>query len=352
MKIQVMTGSEEMEERLGAGRVLAPPRVLPQPAARLDASSPVREHELELDVRRLCLDATSFRNIRERCGADPDRMAERILEIVAERGKMHNPETDSGGVLLGRVAEAGERFADPPAIGSDIVTLASLTLTPLRLDEIIALDPGSAQIDVAGTAYVFESAPWGPLPDDLPVATAIEVYDVYGAASHTRDLAPATGTVCVLGAGHAGKLAMAAARDRMSGGTVVAVDLDATAIDLAREHGLCDVGIVADLRDPLAAHEALRAAGAEPADLTVAVVSASGCEPTAILATAPGGTVLFYSMATSFQTAALTADGQSAEVTMIVGNGYAPDTGAYALGLVRADPNLRAALEAGGGGPS
>ena len=64
------------------------------------------------------------------------------------------------------------------------------------------------------------------------------------------------------------------------------------------ELGLCDIGVTADLRDPLAALEAVRAAGAAPADLTVVVVNATRCEPTAILLTADGGTVLFFSMAT------------------------------------------------------
>lgn len=35
-------------------------------------------------------------------------MKDRILEIVRTRGKMHNPETNSGGVLLGVVQEIGE----------------------------------------------------------------------------------------------------------------------------------------------------------------------------------------------------------------------------------------------------
>ena len=39
-------------------------------------------------------------------------------------------------------------------------------------------------------------------------------------------------------------------------------------------------------------------------ELTIVVVSAPGCEPAAITLTAPEGTVLFYSMATRFQTAA------------------------------------------------
>ena len=150
----------------------------------------------------------------------------------------------------------------------------------------------------------------------------------------------------MLGTGHAGKLALAAARDAMGeGGTVVAVDVDPDAVERVVGLGLCDIGVTADLRDPVAAVEAVRAAGARPADLTVVVVNASGCESTAILLTAERGTVLFYSMATSFSTAALTADGMAADVTMLVGNGFAPDTGAYALDLVRRTPALRQALE-------
>jgi L-erythro-3,5-diaminohexanoate dehydrogenase len=152
--------------------------------------------------------------------------------------------------------------------------------------------------------------------------------------------------VCVLGAGHAGKLALAAARDALPDGTLVAVDVDDRAIGLVERLGLCDIGVAADLRDPLGALEALRAAGAPPADLTVVVVNASGCEPTAILLTADTGTVLFFSMATNFSTAALTADGMTSSARMLVGSGYTSDVGAYALDLVRRTPALREALGA------
>jgi L-erythro-3,5-diaminohexanoate dehydrogenase len=329
---------------LGADRVLAPPGALPQPAERLDASGPVRPYEFEVAVERLCLDSTSFRNIRERSDADPRRMADRILEIVARRGKMHNPETDSGGVALGTVTQVGERYGAPPQVGQRIVTLASLTLTPLRLEAVTRVDPGDPQVEVTGTAYVCDRSAWGPVPEDLPLETVLAVYDVYGAGSLTRTLAPDSGTVCVLGAGHAGKLALAAARDAMRGGTIVAVDVDDAAIARVEELGLCDIGVATDLRDPLSAVEALTAAGAPPADLTVVVVNATGCEPTAILLTADSGTVLFFSMATNFSTAALTADGMTSNVRMLVGSGYTPDVGAYALDLVRRSPALREAL--------
>jgi L-erythro-3,5-diaminohexanoate dehydrogenase len=337
---------DETRQQLGADRVVAPSGVLPQPAERLDASGPVRPYEFEVAVERLDLDSTSHRNIRERSDGDPDRMAARILEIVAARGKMHNPETDSGGVALGTVSAIGDHYGAPPEVGQRIVTLASLTLTPLRLEAVTRIDPDSSQVEVTGTAYVCDRSAWGPVPEDLPLKTVLEVYDVYAAGSLTRELAPTGGTVLVLGAGHAGKLAMAAAREAMEGGTVVAADVDPAAVDRVRGLGLCDIGVVADLRDPLAAAEVLREAGAPPADLTVVVVNASGCEPTAILLTSDSGTILFFSMATNFSTAALTADGMASSVRMLVGNGYTPDVGAYALDLVRRTPALREAMGA------
>jgi L-erythro-3,5-diaminohexanoate dehydrogenase len=337
----------EISDLLGADRVLEPSGALPQPAERLDPSGPVRPHELEIAVERLCLDSTSHRNIRERSEGDGEAMAARVAEITAARGKMHNPETGSGGVLVGTVTAAGEGYENPPATGSRIVTLASLSLTPLALASVAPLDPGSAQVEVEGTAYLPERAPWGPLPEDMPLEVALAVYDVYGAGSHTREFAPQDGgTVCVLGTGHAGKLAMAAARERMGeAGTVAAVGVEPEAVARVRELGLCDVGVVADLRDPLGALAAVRAAGVEAAELTVNVVNAPGCEPASILLTADRGVVLMYSMATSFQTSALTADGMSADVLMVVGNGFAPDRGSYALDLVRRMPALRMALE-------
>jgi L-erythro-3,5-diaminohexanoate dehydrogenase len=341
-----MKGREDLDirRRLGADRVVHPAGALPQPAQRLDASGPVRPGEVEVAVERLSLDSTSHRNLRERADGDADRMVARVLEIVAARGKMHNPETDSGGILLGTVTAIGDGHPSPPALGERIATLGSLTLTPLWLDAVTHLDPDSHQVQVVGTAYVFESAAWAPVPNDLPVQAALEVFDVCAAASQTRALAPAASTVCVLGAGQAGRLVLAAARDVSVDATLVAVDADAEAVSRVTELGLCDIGVTADLRNPLAALDAVREAGAEPAELTVVVVNAAGCEPAAILLAREGGTVLFFSMATSFSAAALAADGIGTETRMLVGSGYSPDRGEYALELVRGSERLRSAL--------
>jgi L-erythro-3,5-diaminohexanoate dehydrogenase len=337
-----MEMTTQIGEELGADRVSEPRGTLPQRALRLDPSAPMRAHELELAVERLCLDSTSHREIRERCAGDPQRMAARVLEIVAERGKLHNPDTDSGGILMGTVAAAGEGYPQAPPVGERVATLGSLTLTPLRLDEIADLDPASPQIGVRGTAYVFPRASVAAIPDDLPEHVALDLFDVCAAASQTEELVEPGDVVYVLGVGHAGQLAMAAAREAAA--TVVAVDVDAAALDRAERAGLCDLAVVADLRDPVAAVEAVRAAGAPPAQLTVVVVNATDCEPAALLMTADEGTILFFSMATSFSGAALAADGIGTAARMVVGSGMASDRGELAIRLARTSAPLRAVL--------
>jgi L-erythro-3,5-diaminohexanoate dehydrogenase len=82
-----------------------------------------------------------------------------------------------------------------------------------------------------------------------------------------------------------------------------------------------------------------------PADVTVVCVDVPGAEHGAVLATADGGTVVFFSMATSFPAAALGAEGMAADVTMLVGNGYTPGHAVLALELYRSTPGVRALIE-------
>jgi L-erythro-3,5-diaminohexanoate dehydrogenase len=80
--------------------------------------------------------------------------------------------------------------------------------------------------------------------------------------------------------------------------------------------------------------------------VTVVCVDVPGCEGGAVLATAQGGTVIFFSMATSFSAAALGAEGVAADVTMLIGNGYVPGHARLALDLVRRQPGVRGIFEA------
>ena len=347
---------------LGLHRVREPQGVLPQAATRLDPRPEIWPDEVRIDVETLNLDAASYRQLAEKHHGDGNAVRAEVLDIVATRGKMQNPVTGSGGMLVGTVAEVGPQSPLGLAVGDRVATLVSLSLTPLGLtDGLERWDGLSEQVPARGHAILFGRSIAAVLPDDLDPRLALMVMDVCGAPalvarvvrSRVKDQAPQEGTdpsrrgpsVCVLGgAGKSGSLSLAAARDAGAGRLIGVVPHEAEAATL-RASGLADEVVVADARAPLGLSEAVRAAGG-PADVTVVCVDVPGCEQPAILATADGGTVVFFSMATSFAAAALGAEGLAADVTMLVGNGYVPGHAAYALDLVRRIPAVRELFEA------
>jgi L-erythro-3,5-diaminohexanoate dehydrogenase len=341
---------------LGLHRVTEPRGVLPQAAWRLDARPQIWPDEVRVRVERLNLDAASFRQLRESTGGGGEQMRAAVLDIVTTRGKMHNPVTGSGGMLTGVAEEVGPESPLGLAPGDRIATLVSLSLTPLAIsDGLAGWDGQSEQVPCHGHAILFGRSIATVFPDDLPAPLGLAVLDVCGAPALTHRVVtsarngedagrPGHPLVAVIGAaGKSGSLSAAAAR-RAGAAVIGLVPTPAEASALAAA-GLCDEVVIADARDPVAAAEAVRRAGG-PADVTVVCADVPGCEGGAILATAQGGTVVFFSMATSFTAAALGAEGMAADVTMLIGNGYLPGHARLALDLLRSEPGVRGLLEA------
>ena len=340
-----------MGDPVGMHRVLEPAGVLPQAALRLDTTREIRADEVRVRVERLNLDAASFRQLERKHDGDGAAVRGEVLEIVRARGKMQNPVTGSGGMLVGRVEEVGEDSPLGLVAGDRVATLVSLTLTPLVIEDDLAdWDGRSEQVPTNGYAILFGRSIAARLPDDLPAPLALAVMDVCGAPALTerhvrRYEAPVVAVVG--GAGKSGSLCLAAARRAGARRTIAVVPHQAEGDLLGPEGvgaGLADDVVVCDARDPVALRDAVAGAGG-PADLTIVCVDVPGCEGGAILATADGGTVIFFSMATSFSAAALGAEGLAADVTMVVGNGYVPGHADLALEIVRSDPAVRALFE-------
>jgi len=324
---------------------------LPQAAERLDTRRELWPDEVRIRVERLNLDAASFRQLERKHSADgnPDGDAIRaeVLDIVRTRGKMQNPETGSGGMLVGTVEEVGPESPLGLAVGDRVATLVSLTLTPLVVEDDLARWDGlGEQVPCDGYAVLFGRSIAAVLPDDLPAELSLAVMDVCGAPALTArvvDRYDQPVVAVIGGGGKSGSLSLAAARRAGAKRTIGVVPHEAEAA-LLREAGLADEVVVSDARDPIALRDAVTAAGG-PADVTVVCVDVPGCEGGAILATADGGTVVFFSMATSFSAAALGAEGLAADVTMLVGTGYTPGHAAYALELLRENPGVRGLFE-------
>jgi L-erythro-3,5-diaminohexanoate dehydrogenase len=324
----------------GTHRSIEPRGSLPQQAAVLDATSPLREDEIAIDVEYLNIDSASWHQLRGATGGSAEAMAAEIRTIVATRGKMQNPVTGSGGMLVGRVAEVGEHRSEP-AVGTRIATLVSLTATPLVLDEIVELDPSSEKVRVRGRAILFGTGLYAVLPDDLDDSVALGVLDVCGAPAWAARLVRPGSHVAVIGAG--GKSGMLvcgqAALSAGPAGRVLGLCWPEETAPAAKDAGA--ETLVVDCTDPHAVLEAVgEALEGELADLVFVCANVTGCEGGAILACKDDGQIVFFSMATSFSAAALTAEALGKSCTMTIGNGYVPGHASLALDLVRGDPRL------------
>lgn len=334
----------------GTHRVIEPKGVLPQPAWKIDNTMSLWDNEILIDVDALNIDAASFTQIKKAAENDPARIEAAILDIVAQRGKHHNPVTGSGGMLIGRVAAIGTALQGKTdlQVGDKIATLVSLSLTPLKIDRIKALHLAQDQVEIEGQAILFESGLHAKLPADIPEKVALAILDVAGAPAQTARLVRPGDTVVVVGGGgKSGTLCVYEAKKRAGpAGCVIGISPFAKDCERMKELGWVDHALQVDATDAVAMMRAIaEVTQGRMADVVINCVNIQHTEMGSILATRQHGTVYFFSMATSFTAAALGAEGVGRDVDMIVGNGYAKDHAVYALELLRESPRLRTLFE-------
>lgn len=329
----------------GVHRAVEPPGVLPYQAFRLDNRAPISPNECRVRVERLNLDSASFTQLQQEAGGDPEGVPPLVLKIVAARGKMHNPVTGSGGVLIGTVDEVGRQFPGDLKAGDRLITLVSLTTTPLFLSGAGGVH--GHQIEASGHAILFSKSLWAKLPDDLPEELVLSVLDVCGAPAQTARLVGPNDRVVILGAGgKSGLLSVQVALDQVADPAQI-LAIEPGQGGLARLSRLSPQLKTAqvDATDPLAVMQAVETwSGGTMADLVINCVNVPHTEMAAALSVRPRGRVYFFSMATSFQAAALGAESVGQDIDMLIGNGYAENHAAFALDLVRRHPQLQELL--------
>jgi L-erythro-3,5-diaminohexanoate dehydrogenase len=325
---------------------------MPQDAWRIDNTPVAGSSELLCEVEALNIDSASFKQLGDACNFDAERIGERVVEIVRERGKQHNPVTGSGGMFVGRVLEIGSELRGKIdlCVGDRIASLVSLTLTPLQIEEVLGVDVATGRIAVRGKAILFESGLWARLPADIDEGVALAVLDVAGAPAQVRRLCRSGATIVVIGAdGKSGLLSCAQARLCIgSQGRVIGLvpNESTPGAQLLRRERLVDELVVADARNALEVCERIAACAPMLADLVVNCVNVPGTELASILCARNGGTVYFFSMCTSFTAAALGAEGAGRDVTMMIGNGYTKGHADVALQTLRDHPALHAYFNA------
>lgn len=301
-----------MLDTFGLGRSIEPGHSLAQQAWKVDNTMSLRPDELLIDVKIISINLVSFHEIWEETGGDETLFCRRILEIIQERGKLHNPVTNTGGMLYGSVAQLGPEYPNKYNIKAKdpVISLVSLTVTPLRLNRILRVDYESAQLDVEGQAILYASSPVIKVPPDLPLRAAISAMDEAGAPTRTYQTVQPGQSVLVLGAnGRIGLMCGYAARDKMgTGSRLVGVVRDQESRLQLERHNLFDEILVADATsaDFFCGPDSNNIQ--ERFDVVIDCINSANTEAASLVAAKNSGKIYFATLCCDYKFVALTAE--------------------------------------------
>ncbi|MDO4485901.1 MAG: sigma 54-interacting transcriptional regulator [Bacillota bacterium] len=158
-----------IKEEFGLGRVIEPENTVPVTAWKIDNSKEINPYEIRLSIDRIHVEWDSFQQICTSCGYDDAKIKARILDIVDKRGKLHNPYTGSGGILMGTIDAVGSKVAHlcPHKPGDEVYCVTALMAVPLHIDHIKEIDYESCQFTASGYGICFRPEHLFPVEADV-----------------------------------------------------------------------------------------------------------------------------------------------------------------------------------------
>ena len=336
-------------DTFGIGRSMEPAHSLPQQAWRIDNTTELRPDELLIDVKIVSINLVSFNEIWDETGDNDTLLCQRVMEIIQERGKLHNPVTNTGGMLYGKVAQMGSEYPNLYGLapGDEIISLASLSITPLKLDRILCVDYACAQLTVEGRAILYASSPVVKRPPDIPLQVVISAMDEAGVSACTHRIVEPGQSVLVLGAGgRSGLLCGYAARDKMkSSGRLVGIVRNENHRQMLERYGVYDEVLALDATDIEGFCSGRESAVAQQFDVVINCINSVNTEIAALVAVKPRGILYFATLGCDYKFTGLTAEGIGKQVHIIPYAGFMEGHAEYTLGLLRRFPQMQKAIQ-------
>lgn len=327
----------------GHERVLEPKQVLSTSAWRIDNNREIGKTEMRISLKKLHIENTSFKQICIEADNNPDAIKERIIDIVIRRGKLHNPFTDTGGVVYGVVEEIGEDYVNDKnlKVGDEVICNASAAAIPLYISRISNIDMAYSQIDAEGYAILFNDFPVVKPPADIPVNLLLYAYNESGTLYGVNQEAKGKVNFLVVGNNLLTNLLYGSAIRRAVGqeGVIIClldkqsdIMLKGKAIDKLLNETFTQIHYDNILK-PL---ECLEKLGLEELyDMSVNCADIPGAETVNILSTKYGGTVFFANLINNYNIAVYITESISRQLNLRVAEGYLEQYDEFDIEIVR-----------------
>ncbi len=339
-----------MFNRFGVNRVLEPKHVLSTSAWKVDNNREIHPNELRVSLRKLHVESTSFKQICIEADNNPQKIKDRIMDIVIRRGKLHNPVTDTGGVVYGVVEEIGSEYTNKKGlkVGDEVICNASTAAIPLYISRITRIDMAYSQVDAEGYAILFNEFPVVKPPEGIPINLLLYAYDESGTLYAVNQEAKGKSNFLLVGNNLLTNLLFGSAIRKAAGPDAQIICLfdkksDITfkgkSIDDLVNSIFTEIHYVNILR-PVECLQRLNAEGLY--DMSVNCADIPGAETVNILATRYGGTVFFANLINNYNIALYITESISRQLNIRCAEGYLEAYDEFDIEIVR---DLAASLE-------
>lgn len=316
----------------------------PDSAWKLNNKMNIYDNEILIDVSLLNIDTNSFKQIYVESEGNKNKISEKILEIVNTRGKLHNPITGTGGIFTGKIIKMGLNYPKNHklSIGDNIISLASLTTTPLFIEEILDIDCLTGQIKIKGKAVLFPNSPLIKSPNNLPLKLLMAVLDEAGAPIQSYNLSKPGDNVMIMGAsGKIGLMCAYAVRKKIGNkGRLVGIRNSKEDKKFHNElTKVFDKIYYCDTLKPLESYDKLCKLEKQ-FDLTLNCINFSGSEMFSLLCTKEYGTIYLASLGSNYKTTCLSAEGIAKDLNIVAYKGYTKNHANFTIKLLQENPQL------------
>ena len=336
-----------IEKYFGVKRVLEPKGVIPVTAWKINNSRQVGPGELRIKLETVHIEWDNFCQICSHCGNDTTKIKARIMQIIEERGKLHNPYTGSGGLFMGTIEEIGpDTDTGDLKVGDRVFSLSSLTGVAMHLDRIEHIDFNYGQIDCSGYVICFESTSIVRYSGNIPPKYLLSAVDEEGNFLGVQQEIQGRQAerVAIIGGNLVTTLLYAqmltdcygkgthitAIMDRHSLGPLTERELTAAFLPVIKK--TCYV----DLSRPIEAYESVveQTYDPRPMDAVINLEDISGSETVATLLVKEKGVIFYTSLKNNYNTGLLVADSLGKEVRTYALDGYVREAHEFAVKLI------------------
>lgn len=343
-------------KNFGLNRVIEPAGSLPVTAWKLDNDPELKKGEIRIRLSGIVLERENFFQLCSVCDNDDEKIRERIIKIVKERGKFHNPYTESSALFIGTIEETSPGFdLGKLKLGDDVICLTPMAGLPASIDEIGEIDVNYGRIRCTGYAICFETVQMVKIDEPYAMSTihlvrALEEEgSIYGISCELKPRK--INKAAIIGSNIAEAIYYSQmVKDSNDSPVTVKFVIDGayfagiTREDLKIIFGpLVDGIYFVDLSKPMEAVKKIMSMEEENGfDAVINLENIKGCESVASLISKDNGLVCYTSMNNRYCHGLLVVDCLGKDITHYGLDGYSSNAYEFALAIVeQTEPALR-----------